>query len=138
MRRVISNGSSPADQDLPALFDVLTREVLDPRFESYGNFVTPNPCEGVCVGKDAGGRFLYVDGKPFYPGRKAVRFFGNFLRVAHVFQIDTDEPALIKQLTELIRANQATEAYQRARTACGQHLRDTTVGALETDAAVPA
>lgn len=38
-------------------------------------------------------------------------FFGNFYTVSHVFNIDTDDEAIIKPLTEAIKANQLRPDY---------------------------
>ena len=40
-----------------------------------------------------------------------MNFWGNFVRVSHVFNIVTNEPAVIAELTRLIRANQTSLAY---------------------------
>lgn len=60
----------------------------------------------------------YTDTGPIHDDAPAaVRFWGNFHALSCVFQIDTDEPDIIARLTEAIRANQASPAYQEARRA---------------------
>lgn len=50
-------------------------------------------------------------------------FSGNFHTVAHPFTIETDDPAVCKQLTEAIRANQKTAGYREAVQACRRWQR---------------
>lgn len=95
----LSNGSAFPNERRGVVADLvamLTAEPLDSTFENYGNFVMADP-EG-------------LDGKPLYPAG-FVNFWGNFVRVSHVFNIVTNEPAVIAELTRLIRANQASPAY---------------------------
>lgn len=76
--------------DLPTIRRRLVENVLDPSFEEYGNFImAANP--GV------------------------TRFWGNFYDWSAVFQVDTDDPALVAEMTALVRANQATPAYAAAK-----------------------
>jgi hypothetical protein len=93
MTTVNANGSKWAGEppdDLDTLKQRLKENVLDPSFESYGNFA--------------------------YAGESgSTRFWGNFFDVSAVFSIDTDEAALISELVGLIRANQAKPEYLRAR-----------------------
>lgn len=90
---IVSNGSKWAGES-PDGIDVLEHrlrtETLDPRFERYGNFIR----------KERGGPWT---------------LFGNFLTYSHVFNIRTDDAALVRRLRRLIRRNQATTAYQDAR-----------------------
>lgn len=112
--RITSNGSKWAGQSpdsIEVLLEVLTREPLDPTFEEYGNFISENPCRAV-PGKLYG---EWVDGPLLFPGRQVTRFFGNFHKLSHVFNIDTDEPDVIEPLTVAIRANQQTTACQQAK-----------------------
>jgi len=84
---VYSNGSKMAGQapdSIGELLEVLKREPLD-RYLFDGHFITPHG--------------------------NTVRFFGNFLTVSHVFNIDTDDPDVIQPLTRAIRRNQRTPAY---------------------------
>jgi len=100
MLHITSNGSGKV-LELSELEAVLATEPLDITFERYGNFI------------------LTRDG--------VTRFWGNFARVSHVFQIDTDEPEVIARLTSAIRANQETPAYlaQRpTRHRCDHAARD--------------
>ena len=88
MLNITSNGSGRVG-DLAELEALLASEPLNYTFERYGNFITTH--DGV------------------------TRFWGNFARVSHVFQLDTDEPEIIARLTAAIRANQATPAYAAQR-----------------------
>lgn len=101
-------GESPAT--IEELLEVLESEPLDPSFERYGNFVISNPQHCVYIGH---GR--YQDTGAIYPGEDVRRYFGNFARVSHVFNIDTTDPELIAKLTAAIRANQRTPAYRAIR-----------------------
>ena len=95
MLRVMSNGSKFAGQlpdPVEKLIEVLGKEPLDPTVEGRGSFIDRR--------RNAAG---------------TVRFFGNFARRAHVFNIRTDDPAMIAALTRAIRDNQATPEYQRLR-----------------------
>jgi hypothetical protein len=88
-----SNGSKWAGESpdgIEVLEHRLRTETLDPTFEKYGNFIR----------KTRGGPW---------------KLFGNFLTYSHVFNITTYDAALARRLRKLIRANQATEAYQDAR-----------------------
>lgn len=86
--RINSNGSKWAGQapdTIEQLLDVLNNYALDRRFEEGGNFI--------------------MDREP------GVRFWGNFLKLSHVFSIDTDEPQTIERLTKAIRENQKRPDY---------------------------
>lgn len=74
---------------------------LDPIFELYGDFVNTSPI------------WQKEEYALKYAGCTVV--FGNFLNVTHAFRVVTDDTALITELTEAIKANKATEAYQKAR-----------------------
>lgn len=94
MISVISNGSKWAGElpdSIEVLCDVLKREPLNPLFEEYGNFI---------IAED---------------DSATVRFWGNFLNLSHVFEIDTDDSQLIDTLTALIRENQTRREYRAAR-----------------------
>ena len=85
---IISNGSKWAGEApdiIDDLLEVLASQPLDRRFEMSGNFIEPFNGE--------------------------TRFWGNFLTVSHVFNIDTDEPDVIKRLTAAIRENQQRPDY---------------------------
>lgn len=93
-----SNGSHWAGESpdgLEELYKVLQAEPLDPDFEKYGNFVYRNPAGSL--------------------PRPALRFWGNFFTVSHVFSIDTNDASVIATLIALIRNNQASVAYKDAR-----------------------
>ena len=83
MIEIKSNGSKwhgqPPDT-IETLLEVLSEEPLNPVFEEYG------------------GAFIEDWG--------AIKHFhGNFLKLSHVFDIRTDDPAIISKLTEAITKN---------------------------------
>lgn len=109
---IMSNGSKWAgeeEDDVQDLLAVLAEHPLDPRFEDYGNFINPHPCVAV---RDDDGK--WVDGDRQYQA-DVTSFFGNFLGLSHVFNIDTNHQPTIDALTTAIKANVATTAYQAAR-----------------------
>jgi hypothetical protein len=115
MIKIISNGSKWAGEQpdsIETLLERLASHALDPRFEEFGNFILPAR-RARHLGNDQ-----YQDLGPVYPeAPDAVRFWGNFLELSAVFEVDTDEPELIDRLTSAIRANQATPAYVAAKRA---------------------
>lgn len=73
---------------------------LDPTFEAYGNFADIRPeWVGEAAKKYAG----------------CVNFWGNFYDFSGVFNIITNNAAVISRLTEAIRRNQATAEYAAAK-----------------------
>ena len=112
MISITSNGPFTPAQPIAALFERLERTPLDPQFEAFGNFVSP--AHGCTVGGTYG-KTEYADTGPIHADSpNAMRFFGNFFCESAVFNLDTDEPDLIKRLTVAIRANQASAAYADA------------------------
>lgn len=98
MINIRSNGSTWAGEELDtieALLATLASEPLDRRFEDCGNFVITDP--------------ELVDGTVMVG---ITNFFGNFLTVSHVFNIDTDDAELISTLTAAILANQERPDYR--------------------------
>ena len=118
MVHIDSNGSHWAGarpDGIEALFERLASFPLNPDFEDYGNFITPARLAHPTQDPDTL-LTVYEDAGPIYPeSPDALRFWGNFYELSAVFCIDTDEPELIERLTAAIRANQATPAYQAAR-----------------------
>src|ERR1022692_4485831 len=100
---VVSNGSKwfgQAPDKIEKLLEVLKTEVIEERFfakykKFYGdkwNFITLCP-----ISKQ----------HPLSGGRdKHYTFFGNFEGVSHVFNIETNDPALIEVLKAAIMANE--------------------------------
>jgi len=87
---IISNGSKwfgEQPDTVEKLLAVLKENMLDPQFSEYGNFITPE-------------------------GYGTVRFFGNFHKLSHVFNIRTDDPKVIAKLTRAIRENLRREDYR--------------------------
>lgn len=96
------------------LFKFLAKAPLDPRFEDFGDFISP-AIEGIEV-RDDNGVVHYEDGPPIFPDHKNVMsFFGNFYTYSAGFSIYTNDPDLIERLTNAIRANQQSDAYRQAR-----------------------
>lgn len=115
-----SNGSKWAGESPDTIDQLIARlqsETLDPTFEEFGNFVSPARKATRINDESTNWRDKYVDAGPIYPEHPdALHFWGNFLTYSHVFSIYTDDPDVIERLTAAIRANQATEAYQTAKT----------------------
>lgn len=104
MTEITSNGSKFAGEQpdsIEELIKVLRTEPLDPVFEEYGNFVNRTP------------HFLHKEAQEKYNG--CAQIFGNFAFYSHVFNILTDDAELIDSLEKLIRENQETESYIKAR-----------------------
>lgn len=100
-----SNGSHFAGagpDTIEQLLAVLKDEPLDRTFENYGNFVYA-----------LGGRHGYEDPELRREAKelRAVNFFGNFFKLSHVFNIETNDPAVIRPLVKAIRANQRRADY---------------------------
>jgi len=107
-RTIIQSNGMGAPQPIEALIDMLKTHTLCPSFERISNFI------GDCQRADGNG--------PLYPEHPdTVQFFGNFWDYSHVFCVRTDDPELIATLTPLIRANQATQAYQDAKAQEAEH-----------------
>jgi len=105
---VISNGSKWAGQSpegVDELLQALANYALDPTFEEYGNFISrsDDPAEWI------GGRI------PEQFKGCTRHFFGNFFALSHVFNIYTNDSALIERLSAAIRENQSREDYAQAR-----------------------
>lgn len=110
MIEILSNGSKWAGQEpdsIDVLLDVLNREPLDPTFENCGDFIDPSPTWGK----------YGTTPSPYPDNPNVVSFFGNFLKVSHVFNIHTDDTEIIEKLTVAIRANQQRTDYIKARKA---------------------
>lgn len=109
-----ANGSKWAGDEpdgVEILLKRLASEPLDPTFEAYGNFISKNPQGGVYIG-----RGQYFETGRLYPEHPGTcSFFGNFLNVSAVFNIDTNDEALITKLEQAIRANQRRADYIAAR-----------------------
>lgn len=86
---------------IDTLIEKLNTYSLDPTFENYGNFVTQfNPKR-------------WTDDNEKYRGLTC--FFGNFHTYSSVFRVYTNDPIVIDRLTQAIRSNQLTEAYEAAK-----------------------
>lgn len=94
--RIISNGSKWAGESpdpIEALFQRLQEHALDPRFEACGDFLFNDEEKGF------------------------VHAWGNFYELSAVFDVRTNDPAIVRRLGELIRVNKETQAYRDARRA---------------------
>lgn len=80
----------------------LERYVLDPTFEKYGNFIYKNP-------KFPRNKELTEKYKGWYC------LFGNFYDYSNAFSIYTDDEKLANRLKRLIRKNQKSVAYMKAK-----------------------
>ncbi len=94
-------GEAPAD--LAALLEMLASYTLDPRFEEYGNFIDERAIS--CR-----------DEQPLYPVGY-VKFWGYFFTISHGFEVITNDPQVVAEITAAIRANQAAPAYADAKKA---------------------
>lgn len=110
-----SNGSKWAGEEpdsIETLIAVLGREALDPTFEMYGDFAYETPCKAAY---DEKGKI--IDGPPLFPEHTGVwAFFGNFANLSHVFNIYTNDPAVIEPLRAAIAKNKASDAYAAEKT----------------------
>lgn len=79
----------------------LAEHTLDPVFEEYGDFFYRYP------------KWLTKEAAEKYSG--CVRFWGNFLDYAGVFDVITSDKEIIAKLSELIARNKATPKYIAAR-----------------------
>ena len=79
----------------------LVEHTLDPVFEEYGDFCDHTP------------EWPTKEAADKYAG--CVRFFGNFLDYAGVFDVITSDKEIIAKLSELIARNKATPKYIAAR-----------------------
>ena len=104
MTEIHSNGSKWCGKEpdtIEQLCEVLKEHTLDPEFEKLGNFVNHNP------------QWIKPNAQEKYAG--CTQIFGNFYTCSHVFNITTDDAELIARLEKLIRENQSTEAYLKAK-----------------------
>jgi len=96
---IISNGSKWYGEEpdgIDKLVEVLKANMLDPHFNKYGKFITAD--------------------------RGSVRFFGNFHRLSHVFNIRTDDPAVIAKLSRAIHENLRRDDYRAALSAKNRYI----------------
>ena len=89
-------------KDIEDFISKLQKYVLDPTFENYGNFIYKNP-------KFPMNSSLTEKYKGWY------NLFGNFYDYSNAFSIRTDDVELANRLRKLIRKNQKTEAYIKAK-----------------------
>ena len=103
-----SNGSRWAGEDLATLDELaecLRTHTLDPTFEKYGDFLYQVRPGDWIRGKKPEGT----------DPERTFNMFGNFFDVSHVFNIYTDDPALVAKFRALIDANKKTAAYKSAK-----------------------
>ena len=92
---IVSNGSrffGEAPGTVADLLRALAAATLDPRFEAHG------------------GRFARRD-----RATGVWRFHGNFLTVSHVFDVRSDDPAVVGPLRRAIARARDRKAYRDAR-----------------------
>lgn len=89
-------------KDIEDFISKLQKYVLDPTFENYGNFIYKNP-------KFPKSPELTEHYKGWF------NLFGNFLDYSNAFSIYTNDEKLANRLRRLIRKNQKTEAYIKAK-----------------------
>ena len=82
--------------------DKLNKYILDPRFERFGNFIIKSP------------KFsIHPELTKKYKGW--YQFFGNFFDYSNAFSFLTNDEELVKKLRKIIRNNQKTKEYQKAK-----------------------
>ena len=79
----------------------LVEQTLDPVFEQHGDFCDRSP------------EWLTKEADEKYAG--FVRFWGNFIDYAGVFDVITSDKEIIAKLSDLIARNKATQKYIAAR-----------------------
>jgi hypothetical protein len=82
------------------ILDDMADFTLDPRFESYGDFVDRSP------------KWLNPETAEKYKGCASI--FGNFLEYSHAFRLVTDDEEIIRRIEEAVARNKATVEYQEA------------------------
>lgn len=108
---IMSNGSKWAgeeEDDVETLLNVLATYRLDyERFSNSGPFYSADPCTWAHNPEWNWENNVpkYIDGPRLYACDGVVRFFGNFLAVSHVFNIDTNDKPTIDALIAAIDAN---------------------------------
>lgn len=89
-------------KDIEDFISKLKKFTLDPIFEKYGNFIFKNP-------KFPENPMLTEKYKGWYC------LFGNFFDYSNTFCIYTDDVKLANRLKRLIRKNQKSELYVKAK-----------------------
>lgn len=89
-------------KDIDDFISKLEKYTLDPAFEKYGNFIHKNP-------KFPKNKELTEKYKDWYC------LFGNFFDYSNAFSIYTDDEKLANRLKRLIRKNQKSVAYIKAK-----------------------
>ena len=106
MTEIISTTRNPESPwlECPDTIDRIAHDLveytLDPIFEEYGDFCDHTP------------EWLTKEAVDKYAG--CVRFLGNFLEYAGVFDVITSDKEIIAKLSELIARNKATPKYTAA------------------------
>lgn len=99
---ILSNGHYRTDDieaGLEKLLELLAYQPLNRAFEKFGGFIE----------HDARGlRGQWLEGV-----ENAVNFFGGFLNRSHIFCIVTNEPDMVKRLTDAISTNRQRPDYLR-------------------------
>lgn len=112
MTTIISNGSNWAGEEpdtIDQLIEVLKTEVIEDRFffkkKEYWDKPENSPFQWVILCPIMKQHLLTGEREKHYT------FFGNFEKVSHVFNIETDEPEVISKLKAAIMANEGWKKY---------------------------
>ena len=89
-------------ENIDDFIEKLKKYTLDPRFEQYGNFMVKNP-------KFPKNPEMTEKYRGWYS------LFGNFYDYSNAFSILINDEKLVKKLRRLIRKNQNSEAYIKAK-----------------------
>lgn len=89
-------------ENIEDFIEKLQKYTLDPTFEKYGNFIKKNP-------KFPKNPQLTKEYKGWY------MFFGNFYDYSNAFSIYIKDEKLAEKIRGLIRKNQRSEEYQKAK-----------------------
>ena len=99
-----SNGSKWAGESpdsINKLIEVLKIETIEERFfhkyRTNKNSIKKNP--------------IYLNFCPIKKTKEGFRFFGNFEKLSHVFDIETNDPKVIKKLSQVIINNNGWIKY---------------------------
>lgn len=90
-------------ENIDDFIEKLQKYTLDPTFEKYGNFIKKNP-------KFPKNPQLTKEYKGWY------MLFGNFYDYSNAFSIYVEDEKLAGKIRRLIKKNQKSEEYQKAKT----------------------
>ena len=93
-----SNGSKwfgEKPDSIEKLLEVLSEKTLAWHIIEKDPKKVINPAKGILMATD----------QPMYPNQNVTCFFGNFIDLSHVFNIDTNDEDVVKKLTAAIKKN---------------------------------